>query len=101
MPSFRSSASFGKRQEFAAIAELLKRNYDVHLTLVVDQPTTLPSRFNKLSSRKHELQQYVSLRRRASQCRDFNRRLVWHCEKLYDAVLKRPCGRGGSASCVD
>jgi hypothetical protein len=37
MPSFRSSASFGKRQEFAAIAELLKRNYDVYSTLVDDQ----------------------------------------------------------------
>src|ERR1700758_4110328 len=37
VPSFRSSASFGKRQEFAAIAELLKRNYDVYLTLVDDQ----------------------------------------------------------------
>lgn len=37
MPSFRSSASFGKRQEFAAIAELMKRNYDVYLTLVDDQ----------------------------------------------------------------
>ena len=37
MPSFRSSASFGKRQEFVAIAELMKRNYDVYLTLVEDQ----------------------------------------------------------------
>ena len=37
MPSHRSTASFGKRQEFAAIAELLKRNYDVYLTLVDDQ----------------------------------------------------------------
>ena len=37
MPSFRSSASFGKRQEFVAIAELMRRNYDVYLTLVDDQ----------------------------------------------------------------
>lgn len=37
MPSFRSSASFGKRQEFGAIAELLKRGYDVYVTLVDDQ----------------------------------------------------------------
>jgi hypothetical protein len=35
--SFRSSASFGKRQEYVAIAELLKRGYDVYLTLVDDQ----------------------------------------------------------------
>ncbi len=37
MPSFRNSASFGRRQEFAAMAELLKRNYDVYSTLVDDQ----------------------------------------------------------------
>lgn len=37
MASFRSSASFGKRQEFSAIAELLKRGYDVYITLVDDQ----------------------------------------------------------------
>jgi len=35
--SFRSSASFGKRQEFVAIAELLRRDFDVYLTLVDDQ----------------------------------------------------------------
>jgi hypothetical protein len=34
---FRSSASFGKRQEFGAIAELLRRGYDVYVTLVDDQ----------------------------------------------------------------
>jgi hypothetical protein len=37
MPPFRHSASFGKRQEFSAIAELLKRGYDVYVTLVDDQ----------------------------------------------------------------
>ncbi|MCI4323419.1 MAG: hypothetical protein L3K03_05290 [Thermoplasmata archaeon] len=36
-PRFRSSASFGKRQEFVAIAELLKRGFDVYQTLVDDQ----------------------------------------------------------------
>ena len=35
--SYRSSASFGKRQEFVAIAELLRRDFDVYLTLVDDQ----------------------------------------------------------------
>ena len=34
---FRSAASFGKRQEFVAIAELLRRGFDVYLTLVDDQ----------------------------------------------------------------
>jgi len=35
--AFRNSASFGKRQEFVAIAELLRRGLDVYLTLVDDQ----------------------------------------------------------------
>jgi hypothetical protein len=37
MTRFRHSASFGKRQEFGAIAELLRRGYDVYMTLVDDQ----------------------------------------------------------------
>ena len=35
--SFRSSASFGKRQEYIAVAELLRQGYDVYMTLVDDQ----------------------------------------------------------------
>jgi hypothetical protein len=37
MPPFRSSASFGKRQEYMAVAELLRLEYDVYMTLVDDQ----------------------------------------------------------------
>lgn len=37
MPSFRSSASFGKRQEYIAIAELLRQGRDVYMPLVDDQ----------------------------------------------------------------
>jgi hypothetical protein len=37
MASFRSSGSFGKRQEYIAVAELLRRGYDVYMTLVDDQ----------------------------------------------------------------
>lgn len=33
---YRDSASFGKRQEFVAISELLRRGFDVYLTLVDD-----------------------------------------------------------------
>lgn len=33
----RDSASFGKRQEFVAFGELLKRGFDVYMTLVDDQ----------------------------------------------------------------
>jgi len=35
--TYRSSASYGKRQEYIAIAEFLKRGYDVYQTLVDDQ----------------------------------------------------------------
>jgi hypothetical protein len=37
MTSFRSSASFGKRQEYIAVGELLRRGFDVYMTLVDDQ----------------------------------------------------------------
>jgi hypothetical protein len=37
MPTFRSSASFGKRQEYMAVAELLRRDHDVYMTLVDDK----------------------------------------------------------------
>ena len=35
--AFRSSASFGKRQEYLVVAELLRRGFDVYMTLVDDQ----------------------------------------------------------------
>lgn len=35
--SHRSTASFGKRQEYIAVAELLRRGFDVYMTLVDDQ----------------------------------------------------------------
>ena len=35
--AYRDSASFGKRQEYIAVAELLKRGFDVYMTLVDDQ----------------------------------------------------------------
>jgi len=35
--AFRSTASFGKRQEYVVIAELLRRGFDVYQTLVDDQ----------------------------------------------------------------
>jgi len=35
--SFRSTASFGKRQEYVVIAELLRRGFDVYQTLVDDR----------------------------------------------------------------
>jgi hypothetical protein len=35
--SFRDTASFGKRQEYSVVAELLKLGFDVYMTLVDDQ----------------------------------------------------------------
>ena len=35
--SYRSSVSFGKRQEYIAVAELLRRGHDVYMTLVDDR----------------------------------------------------------------
>lgn len=37
MNPFRNAASFGKRQEYVAVAELLRRGLDVYMTLVDDQ----------------------------------------------------------------
>ena len=37
MTSNRSTDSFGQRQEYITVAELLRRNYDVYITLVDDQ----------------------------------------------------------------
>ena len=34
---YRDTASFGKRQEYSVISELLKRGFDVYMTLVDDQ----------------------------------------------------------------
>jgi hypothetical protein len=47
MPPFRNSASFGRRQEYAAFAELLRRGYDVYLTLVDDQQIDCVVRFDE------------------------------------------------------
>jgi hypothetical protein len=35
--AYRDTASFGKRQEYVVVAELLKREFDVYMTLVDDQ----------------------------------------------------------------
>jgi hypothetical protein len=44
---YRDSASYGKRQEYVAIAELLKRNFDVYMTLVDDQGIDCIVRINE------------------------------------------------------
>lgn len=45
--SYRSKASYGKRQEYAAISKLLNLGYDVYLTLVDDQAIDCIIRINK------------------------------------------------------
>jgi hypothetical protein len=47
MANYRSSASFGKRQEYIAVAELLRRGYDVYMTLVDDQQIDCVIRLEK------------------------------------------------------
>jgi len=44
---FRSSASFGKRQEYVVVGELLKRDFDVYMTLVDDQQIDCVVRIEK------------------------------------------------------
>lgn len=44
---FRDSASYGKRQEYIAVAELLKRGFDVYMTLVDDQGIDCVIRINE------------------------------------------------------
>lgn len=43
---YRDTASFGRRQEYSVIAELLKRNFDVYMTLVDDQGIDCVIRLN-------------------------------------------------------
>jgi hypothetical protein len=38
----RSTASFGKRQEYIAVAELLRRGFDVYMTLVAQTSAPVP-----------------------------------------------------------
>ena len=45
--SYRNTASFGKRQEYSVIAELLKREFDVYITLVDDQGIDCVVRLNE------------------------------------------------------
>jgi len=43
---YRDTASFGRRQEYSVIAELLKRDFDVYMTLVDDQGIDCVIRLN-------------------------------------------------------
>ena len=55
--SYRDRASFGKRQEFAVIAELLRRGLDVYVTLVDDRQIDCIIRFDdELSPRYLDVQ---------------------------------------------
>jgi hypothetical protein len=50
---FRSSASFGKREEYIAVAELLRRGHDVYMTLVDDQQIDCIIRQEKNGQRRY------------------------------------------------
>ena len=51
--SHRSTASFGKRQEYIAVAELLRRHFDVYMTLVDDQQIDCIIRLEKNNERRY------------------------------------------------
>lgn len=44
---YRDSASYGRRQEYIAVSELLKRDFDVYMTLVDDQGIDCIIRINE------------------------------------------------------
>jgi hypothetical protein len=56
MASHRNTASFGKRQEYIAVAELLKRGLDVYMTLVDDQQIDCIVRFDGSPPRYIDIQ---------------------------------------------
>ena len=65
MARFRHTASFGKRQEFVVIAELLKRGYDIYLTLVDDQQIDCVIRYDN----GKKIQYFdVQIKARSSDC---------------------------------
>ena len=62
---YRDTASFGKRQEYSVVAELLKRGFDVYMTLVDDQGIDCIIRLNseryldiQIKARSKEVKQW-------------------------------------------
>ncbi|MCB1490823.1 MAG: hypothetical protein KDJ77_03335 [Rhodobiaceae bacterium] len=54
--AYRDSASFGKRQEYIAVAELLRRGFDVYMTLVDDQQIDCVIRLDEIPPRYLDIQ---------------------------------------------
>lgn len=54
--AYRNSASFGKRQEYIAVAELLRRGFDVYMTLVDDQQIDCVVRLDEAVPRYIDIQ---------------------------------------------
>jgi hypothetical protein len=69
MGKFRSTASFGKRQEFGAIAELLREGFDVYLTLVDDQGIDCIIR-GELKGRPHYIDVQIKARSKDASVRN-------------------------------
>jgi hypothetical protein len=67
--TFRSSASFGKRQEYIAVAELLRRGFDVYMTLVDDQQIDCIIR-EEQGNRLHYLD--IQIKARSHDCKPKN-----------------------------
>ncbi|MBE7551280.1 MAG: hypothetical protein HS126_09435 [Anaerolineales bacterium] len=65
--SYRDTASFGKRQEYSVIAELLKRGFDVYLTLVDDQGIDCVIRLD------HQRYLDIQIKARSQSAQEWNR----------------------------
>jgi len=63
--TYRTSASFGKRQEYVAVAELLRRGFDVYMTLVDDQQIDCVVRQEQNSQLRYL---DVQIKARSNQC---------------------------------
>ena len=68
--SFRNSASFGKRQEFIAVGELLRRGFDVYMTLVDDQQIDCVVRLEKKGKKLRYID--LQIKARSKDCKPKN-----------------------------
>lgn len=84
---YRDTASFGKRQEYSVIAELLKRGFDVYTTLVDDQGIDCVIRLNdkryldiQIKARSKEAKEWNGFASFNLYCRD-NFYYIFYTEK--------------------
>jgi hypothetical protein len=67
--AYRDAASFGKRQEYAAVAELLRLGHDVYMTLVDDQQIDCVIR-KEVKGKPVYID--IQIKARSNQCKPYN-----------------------------